>query len=106
MSTEEQPKIERSVYIHGKGWFDKVNGNSYFSARVYVDGEEVARLPFQYGYSDQYKQEGRKALKELGYLSTDFDGPLWTLRDSNIDAYYVIYEAKKTDVTRWGKSDN
>jgi len=40
-------------------WFDKTNGNSYFSARVTVDlalpTEQTFIIPFQYGYDDHYR---------------------------------------------------
>ena len=42
--------------------------NSYFSARVWVNGGQVAILPFQYGYGDQFIYEAQKKLTELGYL--------------------------------------
>jgi len=35
-----------------KEWFDKINGNSYFSSRVYYDDELILVLPFQYGYGE------------------------------------------------------
>lgn len=66
--TTEKAKIERSLYIEGREWFDKVNGNSYFSARIWVDGGQVAILTFQYGYGSQFEYEAQKKLLELGYL--------------------------------------
>ena len=44
----------KNIRIEGLEWRDKVNGNSYFSSRAYVDGELAAVLPFQYGYGEQY----------------------------------------------------
>jgi len=37
-----------------KEWFDKVNGNSYFSSQVQATKNlnEVIKLPFQYGYGN------------------------------------------------------
>ena len=58
----------KSMFIECREWFDKVNGNSYFSARVWVNGGQVAILPFQYGYGDQFIYEAQKKLTELGYL--------------------------------------
>ena len=43
-----------TIEIQAKEWFDKTYGNSYFSARVYIDDQQVAILPFQYGYGDHY----------------------------------------------------
>jgi hypothetical protein len=58
----------KSMFIECREWFDKVNGNSYFSARIWVNGGQVAILPFQYGYGDQFIYEAQKKLTELGYL--------------------------------------
>ena len=49
--------------VIAKEWRDKVNGNSYFSAQIEsVEDGSKTKLPFQYGYGDQYKYE---ALREL-----------------------------------------
>jgi len=61
----------KSMFIECREWFDKVNGNSYFSARIWVNGGEVAILPFQYGYGDQFIYEAQKKLLELGYLQPE-----------------------------------
>lgn len=102
LTIESDKPIIGSIYVHGKTWFDKVNGNSYFSARIEINGEEVARLPFQYGYGDQYLYEARKVLTEKGLIA-DRIGALWQLRDENISVYYVLEEAKKSEVVGWGK---
>ena len=39
----------KSVQILGRRWRDKANGNTYHSARVFIDGECVGAVPFQYG---------------------------------------------------------
>jgi hypothetical protein len=57
-------KIKRSLFIEGREWFDKVNGNSYFTARIWVDGGQVAILPFQYGYGEQYIFTAFQTIKE------------------------------------------
>ncbi len=49
--------------VVAKEWRDKANGNSYFSAQIEsVEDGSKTKLPFQYGYGDQYKYE---ALREL-----------------------------------------
>lgn len=57
----------RTIDIHAKEWFDKVNGNSYFSAEVTVNyglkNEVSFNLPFQYGYGDHYKDMVFKRLQ-------------------------------------------
>ena len=48
----------KTIDIKAKEWSDKINGNSYFSSDVTLnygmDSQEVIKLPFQYGYGDQY----------------------------------------------------
>lgn len=91
-----------SIFVHGKTWFDKVNGNSYFSARVEIDGKEVARIPFQYGYGDQYLFEAGQALIKAGLVKEDV-GALWNLRDQGIAVYKVLELVGKSDAKGWGK---
>lgn len=45
----------KSITILGRKWRDKVNGNTYHSARVFADGKLVAVVPFQYGYGRQFE---------------------------------------------------
>ena len=52
-----------TVTIVGRRWFEKVNGNTYHSFYLYVNGELIAYNPFNYGYDTQYLQN---ALCELG----------------------------------------
>ena len=82
-------KISRSLFIECREWFDKVNGNSYFSARIWVDGGQVAILPFQYGYGDQFLYESQKKLLELGYIpQEEKNAGLWTIAQNlNFDFY-------------------
>lgn len=54
----------RSVMILGRKWFDRVNGNTYHSATVYVDGIEVLQTAREYGYGDQYVETALEALEE------------------------------------------
>ena len=60
----------KTIDIQAREWFDKLNGNSYFSATVTVNyGMKTAKiieLPFQYGYGDHYKDMAFKEIeKEL-----------------------------------------
>lgn len=45
-------KTFEHLVIRVKVWFDKANGNSYFSARVWLAEKLVVVLPIQYGYGD------------------------------------------------------
>lgn len=56
----------KTIDINAKEWFDKVNGNSYFAAKITLNyGTDYAvtiKLPFQYGYGNHYEY---MAVKEL-----------------------------------------
>ena len=56
------------ITIIGRRWFEKTNGNTYHSVNVYVDGEQVYRLPFDYGYGSMYRQNAMQWLAENGYF--------------------------------------
>ena len=73
----------KSITINAKEWFDKVNGNSYFSARIYIDGSQVGVLPFQYGYDSHYLDKANQWLDRHGYIDNPrhYHGsrtPLWS----------------------------
>ena len=59
----------KTIDIKGYEWFDRINGNSYFSADVtinYGTPDAVSFIiPFQYGYGSQYEHEAAKQIKEL-----------------------------------------
>jgi len=77
----------KTIDVNAKEWFDKVNGNSYFSADVTINfgmpDAESFKLPFQYGYGEQYVQEARDELARQGYLSDDesagYRKALWSM---------------------------
>jgi hypothetical protein len=95
-----EKRITRSLFIEGREWFDKVNGNSYFSARLWVDGGQVAILTFQYGYGDQYLYEAQKKLLELGYLPQENKNQgLWSIaQEMGFDFYSSKSNHKKADM--------
>ena len=39
--------VIRSLFIEGRLWFDKINGNTYFSNRVWVNGKIAFVMPFE-----------------------------------------------------------
>ena len=96
--------VEREFDIIAKGWFDKVNGNSYFSARILdsKSGELVALLPFQYGYGDQYEYEAHRALIDLGLIPKNTPyGDFWIYTKRRT----IDHNCKKAEVVAFGKID-
>jgi hypothetical protein len=47
----------------GRKWFERTNGNTYFSAIALYNGAEVARIDFEYGYGEQWLYEITKAIQ-------------------------------------------
>lgn len=88
MDVKPETKIRAVI----RRWFDKVNGNSYFSARVTVectDGRERSFLvPFQYGYGSQPEWQVLRDCINRGLIEplkksqsgTEIDAP-WHLFD-------------------------
>lgn len=96
-----EKKINRSLFIEGREWFDKTGGNSYFSARIWVDGEVVGVLPFQYGYGNVYEYEAQKWLLSEGYLPQEGKNyrSLYTVaKELGLDYYAVKSYHKKADM--------
>ena len=83
------------MVIIGRRWFDRGPGNTYHSAELWKDGELVARVPFIYGYGDQYRETAFKEAVKLGLykdnaedrrkfnfsLASGGDGNLFTVSD-------------------------
>jgi len=53
-----------TLHIEGRRWFNK--GNTYHSVRIFRDGEQIALLPYQYGYGDQFLQSAFEWLGNNG----------------------------------------
>jgi hypothetical protein len=74
METQTTPQT-KTIDVNAKEWFDKVNGNSYFSAEIVINyGQPDAQtivLPFQYGYGDAYIYAALRELKDAGYITAD-----------------------------------
>lgn len=86
----------KTMDINAKEWFDRINGNSYFSAIAIADygtpDEKRVTLPIQYGYGSHYEYEALKALSDklgLGYDGKKGCPSLWA-RDNGI-----IYRCSK-----------
>ena len=63
-----------SIVVEGRKWFDKINGNTYHSANVIVTMDrdvKVLKVPYQYGYGDQYLQSAFDELEKAGFLKLE-----------------------------------
>ena len=99
----------KNMRIEGRKWFDKVNGNTYHSARVYVDGVLVATCPFQYGYGDQYVWSGWEAViktlnLDVKQYSNGSQDPAWQwCRDNGVAFTYDAVNVLKRDCKAFGQ---
>lgn len=70
-----------TIDIQAREWFDKVNGNSYFSAIVTInygmESEMEIKIPFQYGYGDHYLDVAYRTLQNEGIIVADKMERLW-----------------------------
>jgi len=66
----------KTIDINAKEWFDKINGNSYFSGTITLNygmnNEETFFMPFQYGYGSQYEYEAQMTLNQFNKISSNF----------------------------------
>lgn len=60
-----------SITVIGRKWFDSRAGNTYFTAAILINGLEVHRLPYEYGYADQYLQSAFEWLDAAGHTSRE-----------------------------------
>jgi hypothetical protein len=76
----------KTIDIQSKEWFDKVNGNSYFSAIITLNfgliDQKTINVPFQYGYGDYYIDSALNQLKTENYLPVDAN-ILWKYCNEN-----------------------
>ena len=59
-------KKSNNVSILFGEWFDKVNGNTYYDALLYI-GDKSYQIAYQYGYNVGDTQSIDEALAEVGY---------------------------------------
>ncbi len=105
----KRSKIQ-TIDVDAKEWFDRVNGNSYFSARVTINyGMKDAKtlyLPFQYGYGSQYECEAFKLVKGFApHLRNEHQFALLShvCRENEIILRSKMQEnCKQKDVKIWG----
>ena len=86
MKTKKIKTTVKTIDISAKEWFDKVNGNSYFSvvATINYGLPDVSYLKghFQYGYGDKYRCEALRLIREQFPELKDID--LWKFSDQGI----------------------
>lgn len=88
------------VCIHGKRWFDRVNGNTYHTVTVSVNGEYIGKSSRQYGYGDSYQQTALDMLFSNGiFIKRDYE-PCFTLAcsDRGFKYFITVSDVKKSEL--------
>ena len=68
---------QHSLFIQGRLWHDKVNGNMYWSTRTEIDGQHVMTLGgLNYGYGSAFIFETLKVLGERRLVPVTSAGEL------------------------------
>ena len=92
--------------VNAVRWFDKANGNTYHSARVFNNETgEMIYCPYQYGYGDHYRQTALDAMAERGWLPEQYRGrnsngsPKWGWyeRENNYPIIWNVVDGKKKE---------
>lgn len=73
-------KKNSQIVVVGKKWFDKLNGNTYHSSELIVNGDTIDKIPFTYGYGNQFEQSALDLLQKH-YKGFDTVKMLWKVKD-------------------------
>jgi len=57
----------RTLVLIGRRWFNRTFGNTYHSVEIVVDGKQVHRVDYAYGYGSQWEWTGFDWLDTNGY---------------------------------------
>lgn len=87
----------KTIDINAMEWFDKINGNSYFSATIDINYKLAdwitLKLPFQYGYGEHYKEMAWDLIKKELNLDTKGEYSFWRFCEENT----IILRANKKE---------
>lgn len=90
--------MKQAITILGKRWRDR-NGNTYYSARIYVDNVRVHTIKYSYGYESQFEHDSLDwlcsgACEELVITPRS----IWEARDHNTVLVDVVDVSRQKDL--------
>jgi len=88
----------KSLHIEGRRWFQRTYGNTYHSVKIWIDGEQVANLPYQYGYGDSFLQTALDWLKANGKVPANAEYGTRYLREELGGTYSCIDVSRQKDL--------
>jgi hypothetical protein len=59
----------KTLRVEGRRWFNRLKGNTYYSARCYLDDKYVGGIDYGYGYDEQYLWDAFKWLEANGHIT-------------------------------------
>lgn len=65
------PNDMQQITIFGRRWFERTNGNTYFSVQIWIDDRLAHTIPYEYGYDDQYLQAAMDWLEDNGHIKRE-----------------------------------
>lgn len=87
------------ITVIAKRWFERVNGNTYHSCVVYVNGDLIGEESFTYGYGSHYIQTAREILEKIYSTPIEENQPLWKLKEFGIKLIDSVTDvARKKDL--------
>lgn len=88
------------IHIEGRRWFQRSAGNTYHSARVFIDGTLAHNSDRHYGYREQYLQTAIDWLRANGHIPAETRNACATLylRETLGGSYSVIDVARQKDL--------
>jgi hypothetical protein len=105
----KKPTLKKGdvVEVVGRRWFDRVNGNTYHTAEVFVNDKFVAKSRMTYGYDEQYVQTAKELLLEKYNLPKGMKetSPLWQLREYGVKLTQSVSDGLKRDLEVGGFMD-
>jgi hypothetical protein len=98
-------KMERKIKFvcNAVKWFDKINGNTYYSVRI-TNCEKgqtiVPKTAFEYGYGDQYRYTALKCMLEKGWIDSKYNENLVYMyeREHNYPIMWNCIDGLKRDM--------
>ena len=95
---DHDPQI-KSIAIFGRRWFQKTCGNTYHSVQIFVNTMEI-KLPYQYGYGEQYYWTAINYLVKNGYIIQENNESVreWAIRNKVNLVSAVVDVARKKDL--------
>ena len=82
-------KITNKIIITAREWFDKKNGNSYFSANIELENATLF-IPFSYGYNEAYLYASIEKLQDNNIIPISIE-TMYELKNYCNDNNIVLY---------------